>query len=330
MTQQNIGNASIAADEVNPYCSDLDIFFSNADVDTLSRIDAILCFVNAVFSFVAVFANGIILYALYKASSLNSTSKALLCSLALSDMGIGAIVQPLFVVYRWAYIRHGLEDDACIAGFIAHVTGSGLAAVSFLTMTAISVDRLLALHLRMKYQAIITLRRTCLALAFIWSLGCLSGVSWKRDQREHSLSSIICIPICFVVSFLCYFKIYRVLRKQGCKMAGHVNLLKGKGKITEMNLSRYKKSVLSMFYLFCAFLISFLPYFCLKLAVVMSSWNTATSVLFSISLTMVYLNSSLNPLIYCWRITELKQIVLQTLCQLFSIIRGFSFKPVLV
>ena len=328
MTQQNIGNASIAADKVNPYCNDLDIFFSDADVDTLSRVDAILCFVNAVFSFVAVFANIIILYALYEASSLNSTSKALLCSLALSDLGVGAIVQPLFVVYRWAQIRHGLEDDTCVAGFIAHVVGSSLAAISFLTMTAISVDRLLALNLRMKYQAIITLRRTGFALAFIWTLGGLLGASWKRNQRAHSFYSIVCIPICFVVSFLCYFKIYRVLRKQGGKMEGDVNSLKRKRKINDMNLNRYKKSVLSMFYLLCALLMSFLPYLCLKLAVVLSGWNTATSVLFSISLTMVYLNSSLNPLIYCWRITELKQMVFQHLCQIFSLIRGFSFQPV--
>lgn len=312
MTQQNIGNATL---HVKTCCSDLEIFFSNADVDILSLSDSILCLVNAVFSFVAVFANIIVFYALYKATSLNSTSKALLCSLALSDLGVGAIVQPLFIVYRWAKIQNRLEDEACTAGIIAHIEGSHLSAVSFLTMTAISVDRLLALHLRIKYQATITLKRTLVVLALIWVSGGLWAKSWKKNQEVYSIFSIIYIPVCFLVAFLSYFKIYLALRKHACKMGGHINPLKCKRKTNDMNFSRYKKSVVSMFYLFCAFLVSFLPYLCHKLAVIISGWNTTTSVLFSVGLTMVYLNSSLNPLIYCWRISEVKQTVLQVLCR---------------
>ena len=33
--------------------------------------------------------------------------------------------------------------------------------------------------------------------------------------------------------------------------------------------------------------------------------------------TLVYLNSSLNPLLYCWKISEVRQAVKETLRQLF-------------
>lgn len=311
VTHGSVVNASL--NKVNEYCSDLDPFFRNADSDIMSISDTILCVINAVFSFVAVFANIIVLYALYKATSLNPTSKALLCSLALSDLGVGAIVQPLFVAYRWAQIKGHLLE-ACTAGIISHIEGSHFSAVSFLTMTAISVDRLLALLRRVQYQSIVTLKRVLIVLAVIWISGGLWAESWKRDQNVYTMLSIIYIPLCFSIAFFSYLKIYLLLRKHACKMGGHVNPLKCKRKTSDMNFSRYKKSVVSMFYLFCAFLVSFLPYLCHKLAVTISGWNTSTSVFFSVGLTMVYLNSSLNPLIYCWRISEVNQIVLRVLC----------------
>lgn len=305
--------ANSSNDDANDCCSGLDIFFRNADSEIISLSDSILCVINAVFSFVAVFANILVLYALYKATSLNSTTKALLCSLALSDLGVGVIVQPLFVAYRWAQVQGNLPD-ACTAGIISHIEGSHFSAVSFLTMTAISVDRLLALLLRVQYQSTVTRRRVLVVLVVIWISGGVWAESWIRDQNVYTIISIIYIPLCFSITFLAYLKIYLLLRKQACKMGRHVNPLKCIRNPNGMNFSRYKKSVSSMFYLFCAFLVSFLPYLCHKLAVTISGWDTSTSVLFSVGLTMVYLNSSLNPVIYCWRISELKQIVLRVLC----------------
>ena len=305
--------ANSSNDDANDCCSGLDIFFRNADSEIISLSDSILCVINAVFSFVAVFANILVLYALYKATSLNSTTKALLCSLALSDLGVGVIVQPLFVAYRWAQVQGNLPD-ACTAGIISHIEGSHFSAVSFLTMTAISVDRLLALLLRVQYQSTVTRRRVLVVLVVIWISGGVWAESWIRDQNVYTIISIIYIPLCFSITFLAYLKIYLLLRKQACKMGRHVNPLKCIRNPNGMNFSRYKKSVSTMFYLFCAFLVSFLPYLCHKLAVTISGWDTSTSVLFSVGLTMVYLNSSLNPVIYCWRISELKQIVLRVLC----------------
>ena len=303
-------NASL--DKLKGVCRQLDTFFISADSDTILLTDTIVCVLNSVFSVVAVFANIFILYALYKASSLHSPSKALLCSLALSDLGVGAIVQPLFVAYRWAQINENLPD-LCTAGIISHIEGSHLSAVSFLTMTAISIDRLLSLVLRVQYQSVVTLRRVLVVLAVIWILGGSWASTWTRNQSNYSISSIIYIPLCFSITFFAYLKIYFCLRKQACKMGRNVNPLRCIRNTHNINFSRYKKSVVSMFYLFCALMISFLPYLCHKIAVAISGWSTSTSVLFSFALTMVYMNSCLNPLIYCWRISELKQIVVHVL-----------------
>ena len=144
-------------------CYELELFFKDAMKTVISISDIVVCVVNILFSLVAVFANILILYALYKASSLHSPSKAMLCSLALSDLGVGAIVQPLFVAYRWAQINGNLPK-LCTAGIVSHIEGSHFSAVSFLTMTAISLDRLFALLLRLRYHRIVTLKRVVILL----------------------------------------------------------------------------------------------------------------------------------------------------------------------
>lgn len=311
-------------EEATRCCRQLDVFFSKADGDVILLSDTIVCVINSVFSVIAVFANILILHALFKASSLHPPSKALLCSLALSDLGVGAIVQPLFVVYRWAQIK-GILHEYCTEGIFAHIEGSYFSAVSSLTMTAISIDRLLSLVLRVQYQSIVTLRRVLFLLALIWIIGGVWSSTWTRKQDMYSLVGMIYIPVFFAITFCAYLKIYLCLRKQACRMGRHVNPLKCIRKTHGMNFARYKKSVVSMFYLFCASVVSFLPYLCHKVAVAVSGWNTSTSVLFSFALTMVYLNSSANPLIYCWRISELKQIVLNVLCRNRSAVKEVKF-----
>ena len=298
-------------------CNKLDIFFKDAAKGTVSASDRIICAINILFSFVAVFANILIFYALCKASSLHSPSKALLCSLALSDLGVGAIVQPLFVVYRWAQINGNLHE-LCTEGIVSHIEGSHFSAVSFLTMTAISIDRLFALVLRVRYHEVVTLKRVLVILVLIWIGGAAWASLWIINQRIYSLISILLIPICLLITLLSYVKIYFCLRRQTIQMGTHAQLPSSVETLNERGSSpsqiRYRKSVLSMFYLFCAFVLSFLPYLSHKILVVILGWRTSMSVLFSFGLTCVYVNSSLNPLIYCWRISEVKQLVTGILC----------------
>lgn len=152
-------------------CYELELFFKDAVREVISVSDIVICVMNVLFSVVVVFANILILYTLYKASSLHFPSKAILCSLAMSDLGVGAIVQPLFVAYRWVQIDGNISKN-CTAGIVFHIEGSHFSAVSFLTMTAISLDRLLALLLRLRYHSIFTLKRvSILLLLLIWLLG---------------------------------------------------------------------------------------------------------------------------------------------------------------
>ena len=58
------------------------------------------CVVNAISSVTSTFGNTLILLALRKCRSLHSPSKALLCSLALTDLFVDVVVLPLFTAYN--------------------------------------------------------------------------------------------------------------------------------------------------------------------------------------------------------------------------------------
>ena len=118
-----------------------------------------LAAINYFLSITAILGNAVILIALHKESSLHPPSKLLYRCLAGTDLPAGIISQPVLVVY---FTLIGIAGDNLISfcvysANIAALTFTILTAVSMLTMTAISVDRLLALLLGLRYRHVVTL-----------------------------------------------------------------------------------------------------------------------------------------------------------------------------
>ena len=71
-------------------------------------------------------------------------------------------------------VKDELWNTCRVAFITAHVTGYSLGSVSLLTLTAISVDKLLALLLELRYRQVVTLKRTCLTVVVIWAISVVS------------------------------------------------------------------------------------------------------------------------------------------------------------
>ena len=112
--------------------------------------------VNNPLSLTAFLGNILIIIALSRVSSLRPPSKLLLGCLASTDLCVGLITQPLFV----AYIMSPEYSMLCYYFSVLFTRLSRiLGGVSVSTLTAISVDRLLALLLGLRYRHVVTLRR---------------------------------------------------------------------------------------------------------------------------------------------------------------------------
>ena len=94
---------------------------------------------NILLSITAFLGNILILVALHKGTSLNKPSKLLFRNLAVTDLCVGVIAQPLFVAYLMSVVTE--RWDICYYSDLANMISSIiLCSVSLLTLTAISVD----------------------------------------------------------------------------------------------------------------------------------------------------------------------------------------------
>ena len=73
------------------------------------------------------------------------------------------------------------------------------------------------------------------------------------------------------------------------------------------------KSTVGIFYVYLVFLICYLPYFIYMAVIRMYGSSTALKQFFLYSLTLMYLNSSVNPVIYCWKMRHVRHAIMDIL-----------------
>ena len=141
-----------------------------------------LAVVNVILSLTAILGNFLILVALRKESSLHPPSKLLYRCLATTDLLVGLVSQPLQAIY-WISIANEHWNLCRYTRDAAYMTGNALCGVSLGTMTAITVDRLLAMLLGLRYKQTVTLKRTNIILAAIWVLSGVAALCYILDYR---------------------------------------------------------------------------------------------------------------------------------------------------
>ena len=172
-----------------------------------------ICFlaVDILLSIAAFAGNSLILVALHKESSLHPPSKLLYRCLATTDLLVGLVAQPLYATY-WMSVFQEHWSRCRYARDAGYVTSHVLILVSLMTMTAISVDRLLALLLGLRYKQIVTLKRTYIIVTTFWVFTLVASLSAIFYLLTIFLYSWLVISFCLVISFASNTKIFSTLR----------------------------------------------------------------------------------------------------------------------
>ena len=162
---------------------------------------------NAVFSGSAILGNLLILVALKKDSRLHPPSKLLFRSLVSTDLCVGLIAQPSFVIYLIFILKNKLIFCEIIEG-VTNVFGAVFAVISLCTLTGISVDRLLALQLGMRYKHFVTVVRVRRILVFSWLLVIFSALLQFWNFNVFMGVMTVVVVLCLVTTSFCYSKIF--------------------------------------------------------------------------------------------------------------------------
>ena len=288
----------------NLTCNFLDIHYDQTSVTLTDKI--IPCFLNSVFSIATCIGNSIILHVIRKTQELHSPSFVLLFCLAASDLLVGLICQPSFVGLKIAEL--GNDSSAyCSLQIIQTISSWTTSGASLLTLSAVSIDRLLAVTLHLRYNAIVTVPRVFQTVVCLWVFTIIVVLQkfWITKLNWLVFPLVITL-LTLLVTTLTTLKIFQIVRRHQRQITQQQQSVQS----NTINVLKCKKSAVTVLYVYGLFLISYLPVFVsMLIAQTLTELTIPMRIAFNYVATLVFMNSLLNPVVYCWRIREIRRAV---------------------
>lgn len=292
----NMNNTSLV------YCSFLQV---NPEQTKGTFIASILTsFLNAVFSLLTTTGNSIILYVIWKKQELHSPSFILLFSLAASDLVVGLICQPFFVAYHIAEFV-GNFNAYCVVIIIQRLFSYTTTGVSLATLSGISIDRLLALTLHLRYNTVVTFNRIVLTNFAVWigSVAVVMSNFWTTTAWIfHSVAGLL---LTFFVTALSTFKVFQIVRRHQRQISQQQRSVQRH----TVNVLKLRKSSVTVLYVYGLILLFYLPLLVTIFVYKFTGLTTRMKIALDCVTTVVFINSFLNPFVYCWRMREIRRAV---------------------
>ena len=277
-----------------------------------------LCILNANFSYTATILNIVAIYAIMKTSSLPRNFKTLLLSLAVSDLGVGLLAQPMFVAYLamdsiQKNETNETNDVICIATLIPM---NFFLCASLFSVTALCADRFLAIRFHLRYQELVTYKRLAIAVISIWVISALiSVIRLFIPKNIMYVIFVVFSSACIVNVTSLSVKLYLTLRR-------HINQIQvpqvaqtGQGEVVQ----RKRKSAMASLFVYLVFIVCYLPNICsLFIIAAISEPRIDVRHLWFYTITLSFLNSTLNPVIYCWKMKQIRNTMMSKLRDVFS------------
>ena len=279
--------------------------------------------VNSFSCYTTIMLNIVLIFALRRTSSLPKTLKALILSVAVSDLGIGLVAQPLYIARMIMQIQQ-TDDQETYNGIdrALRLIGRTLGYVSFFGVTTISVDRFLAIHLHLKhqelltYQEFVTYKRVVAAVILSWLLSAfLALTGFLSGRYVCNLAAVTVALVCLITMGLIYFKIYIAVRRHTVQVHAQPAQAVAPNEENRSNFERVRKTAVGTFYVYLLFLACHLP---IAIVNVATRRNNVGQHLFIYARTLLYLSSSLVPLVYCWKFRHIRYAIRNILRNIFA------------
>lgn len=274
---------------------------------------------NLPFCLIASIGNFLILVAFARTPSLLSPSNVFLISLAISDLCVALIAQPVYMAWK---LHQHMNQTPTMVGFLGKASmfvSSLLCAVSFMIVSCLIVDRYLAVFLHLRYHALVTVHRVSHSIVLLICFPCLIASSlgaWQPGYFE-----LIAAPssfLCLLINAVLYFKIYRVVRRHQLQVW---NRLTAFHNVSPRNITTFgfRRSFVNIFYVYVVCLVCYVPYMITAINFSVQGGMDApitAKFAFEVSWTIAFMNSSLNPLLFSWRLKNVRAAVKSTLKEL--------------
>ena len=269
-----------------------------------------ISFVNILLSIITFFGNATVLLALSKVSAIHPASKLLFRTLAATDFCVGVISQPLTIVSMISQV-HGQFNVCRYASTVRFLISHVLCTVSLLSSAATNLDRLLALSLRLRYRQFVTLKRMYVIVTAFWVLSIAFSVMSLIRERITTWFFTAVLASCLIISGISYAKIFRILHHNQTQVNGLSVYQMQANPVRTPNAEVYKRTVSTILWVQIGLVVCYVPYIVISL--ILRKNQTVPIVLaWRCTGTLLFLNSSLNPVLYCWKMSSLRRAMKET------------------
>lgn len=277
----------------------------------------------AILSPMAVVGNGLVLVAIWRNPSLRTPSYILLAGLAFTDFCTGIISEPFLVAKELLNLLIKLPDRNTwpfaysIVRSISYCCFEYFFNFTLLIVTFMSIER----WLHMSRRSLLTVRRVCQIIAvllfipilFVVYLFYLLQGTYKFTYLFANISFVL---LCLFVTSVAYFNVFRIIRRHQQQI--QANESSPSFAQPAINFEKYKKSVISILYILIIFYTGYFPMaITLGLLLVFPENCSITVLSFYVSTVLLFLSSTLNPLLYLWRIKDIRVEVRKLVKRIF-------------
>ena len=268
---------------------------------------------NILISITATTGNLLVLLTLWRSPHLHSPSNTFLFGLALSDLCVGLVSEPLNVGFQAVLFKNSNKITSCTLRNARTLISVFLTTVTLLTVTAMSVDRYLAIYLHLRYEQLVREEKTRYIILCVWVISSVPLVIAIFDAVTSFLVLTITIALCLVSISFVWIKIYQVVRNHQVQIQDQMAVA-----TQPFNMARFRNSAINTLLVLVIVLLCYTPFLVSKICLTVDL-ERSNVVFLEICYIFVLLNSSLNPFVFFWRQRDLraraKQLVMTFRCQ---------------
>ena len=231
-------------------------------------------------------------------------SNLLMASLAVSDLLIGLLVQPLHAA---ACLGAQITDNGSVfpSMFLSYFSYL-LACSSLLNVTMITIDRYICIVKSLRYFSIVTETRAIQAIIISWVISSVLPV--MRLIPSFPMTVIRVIPIVMISSVLfviifCYWKIFFISQHHKSQIISQLQA------VTQGPIGQEFQSAKTVFLVVGAALLSYAPLLTIQLLFNFHLVEDQVKIYHPFAVTLLLLNSSVNPLIIFYRSRKLRRFL---------------------
>lgn len=284
-----------------------DIYLNFDEAEGVFVTNIVTCVLNSIFSPVTCLGNFLIVFAIAKTQDLHSSSFILLGCLATSDLLVGLLCQPIFVACKMTELKKNFKMNCTLKMLLNTLAWIAIGS-SCLTLAAVFVDRVLCLTLHLKYNATVTVSRIFKMTSVLWIFVITFALVRFWVSSAWNFIAIAVSVLTFLVIAISTLKIFQIARRHERQINVQALALSHLHTNT-LNAFKCKKSTVTILYIFGLLLLFCLPHFIVSIIDIIFGYTTKVNVSYSYAITAVFMNSLINPFVYCWRLKGIRQSV---------------------